>query len=355
MTFRFADPIAFQFLWLVPVLAILALLIRKRQFKELMRQLGEKSVPLLTASISSQKRNIKLILEVFCVVAMVFALARPQMGASKQKVVSQGVELMLVVDVSNSMLAEDAKPSRLELAKNELERLIFRLGGDKVGIIAFAGSAVLLSPITTDKSALVMFLNSLSPDAVSTQGTDFKRALAEAKSAFERGGLGGEVGTVVTRAIVIASDGEDNEAGAVAAAEELAKEGIRIFSLGFGTEKGSPIPMRDQRGNLLGYRKDRGGQVVMSQTKGTVLKELAKQGQGSFYQVSFGGNAIEALISDLDRLEKSNFENAEMVDYGENFQLPLFFAILFGLIELALGERKKTGRLWRGRFEVSQS
>lgn len=354
MTFRFANPAAFQWLWLIPVLFALAIYIRRRQAMLLIATLGEKLTPFLTASVSNFKRHLKLTLELVCLAAMVFALARPQSGESKSKVKSEGVELMLLVDVSNSMLTEDARPSRLDLAKVELTRFVETLGGDKVGIIAFAGSAILLSPLTNDKSAIKMFLDSLSPTSVATQGTEFKKALLEAEAAFDRGGLGDNDGSHVTRAIVIASDGEDNEVGAMDVASQLVKKDIRIFSLAFGTEKGGPIPVKDDRGNLLGHRKDKSGKVVMSQTKGTVLKQLAQEGKGSFYHVSFGGDAVKNLAEDLLKLEKSEFESADLTNYDENYQPILFLAFLLGLIELLLGERRKNSQLWRGRFEVER-
>lgn len=354
MSFRFENLAAFQFFWLVPLLIGLTWFLTRAQRAKIKKQIGERLFPFLTASISSTRRWWKMTLEILVLVSFVFALARPQSGESKKKVKSEGVEIMLLVDVSRSMLAEDTRPSRLELAKKELSRLLDMMEGDRVGLIAFAGSAVLLSPLTTDRPALKMFLESLSPEAVTTQGTEFRKALDEAGSALSRGGVEETDQSVVTRVLVVASDGEDNEPGAMQAAKELAEKGARIFALGFGTEKGAPIPLRDERGNLRGYKKDKSGKVIVSTTKGTVLKALASEGQGAFHHVTFGGDAVSALYNEIKQLERSEFDNAEITDYDENYQWILFLGLLVAGIEIFLRERRKTGRIWRGRFEVSK-
>lgn len=354
MEFRFQNPTAFQILWLVPLIVGLSWYLGRAQLRKIQKSLGARLTPFLTSSISRSRRRMKLLLQLGVLTFFVFSLARPQSGESKKKIKSEGVEIMLLVDVSNSMLAEDARPSRLELAKRELSRLMDMMEGDKVGLIAFAGSAVLLSPLTPDRAALKMFIDSLIPNSVSTQGTEFRKALQEAGTALIRGGAEATAESSVTKVIVIASDGEDNEPGAIDAAKELVDKGVRIFSLGFGTEKGAPIPVRDERGNLRGYKKDRNGQTVMSTTKGTVLKTLAAEGRGSFHHVTFGGNAVSRLYDEIKTLERSQFETAEVTDYDENYQGLLLVGIILALLEWLLGERRRTGRLWRGRFEVAE-
>jgi Ca-activated chloride channel family protein len=282
----------------------------------------------------------------------VFALARPQSGEGKQKAKSEGLEIVIAVDVSNSMLAEDVRPSRLELAKKELTRFLDSLGGDKVGLVAFAGSAILLSPLTTDKSALKMFIESLSPTAVATQGTDFKKALLEASNALKRGGTDAEEVPNVTRVIVVASDGEDNEKGGLDTAQKIADEGMRIFTLGFGTEGGGQIPVRDERGQMIGHKKDKDGQTVVSRLTGEALKALSEAGKGTYQQVTFGGDSIKNLRAAIDQLQKAQFDTMEVSHYNELYQTFLFFGVILALIELLLGERRSEGRIWRGRFEV---
>lgn len=353
MIYRFENPAAFNLLFFIPLLVVLAWYLISFQRKKIQTVIGERLAPFLTASLSTHRRTIKLTLELAVLTFFVLALARPQSGQSKKKVKSEGVEVMLLVDVSRSMLAEDTRPSRMDLAKKELSRLLDMMEGDRVGLIAFAGSAVLLSPLTSDKAALKMFIESLSPEAVTTQGTEFRKALDEAGMALTRGGLEVTSDSVVTKVIVVASDGEDNEPGAMDVASQLADKGVHIFTLGFGTEKGGPIPLRDQRGNLRGYKKDKSGKVILSTTKGTVLKSLANEGEGSFYHVTFGGNSVSRLYDDLKRLERSEFDSAEVTDYGEHYQLLLLLGLLLAGLEIFLRERRGEGRIWRGRFEVA--
>jgi Ca-activated chloride channel family protein len=245
---RFANMEAFRLLWCLPFLIGLSILFERRGRARLNKAFGEKIAPFLSSSVSPAKRHLKLLLRCLAFLFFVIALARPQMGQSMQEVKARGIELVVAVDVSNSMLAEDVKPSRLENAKAELMRLLDMLQGDRVGLVAFAGSAALVSPITTDVSSLKMFVESLSTESVGTQGTDFRAALDESKSAFERGGVESDENVHFTRVVLLLSDGEDQEPGAIEQARKLASDGMRIFAVAFGTERGAPIPLRDDRG-----------------------------------------------------------------------------------------------------------
>ncbi len=278
------------------------------------------------------------------------AMARPQMGKKKSYIKSEGIELMVAMDVSRSMLSEDVRPSRLEHAKKEVAHLLDLLDGDKVGLLAFAGSSILLSPLTIDKSALKMFLESLSPKTVETKGTEIAKVLLEAKEAFNRGGE--EVGPnrKITRVVVLISDGEDHEPGALKVVRELAKEGIRVFTMAFGSERGGKIPIRNARGSLKTHVKNKKGEAVLTKVDAEMMRQLARAGHGSFYHVTFGGNQMKRLREDLDKLEKTEFDSLINEDFDEKYQIPLFFAFLFGLIELFIGYRKKQSGQWRGRF-----
>lgn len=352
--FRFENPSAFSFLWLLPIIFFISLFLLKRGQKKIKRALGERLTPFLTSSLSLSKRRWKLILQMSTVLFLVIALARPQMGESKQEVKSEGVELMLLVDVSDSMMAEDARPNRLEQVKVEMSKLMDLMPGNKMGIIAFAGSSTLQSPLSSDPSALKMYIDSLSPLSVSTQGTDFHKALLEAKEAFHRGGVAKDDAVKVTRVILIASDGEDNEPGALEEAQKLVDDGIRIFTLAYGTEKGAPIPERDNMGFLRGYKKDRKGQTVLTTVKGDALEALAKAGQGSFYHASFGGTHLSRIAEDIGKLEKAQFDTQMATSYDEKFQIFLICALFLSFLEIFLGERHGAYRLWKGRFEVPQ-
>lgn len=352
---RFAQPEAFQLMWLIPIMWIASIAFEKRARKIMTQALGEKLTPFLSASVSNTKRRLKFVLVLLAMVCFVFALARPQSGQSLQEVKLQGVELMIAIDVSNSMLAEDVKPSRLQHAKSEMMRLLDLLSGDKVGVIAFAGSAVLISPLTTDKSSLKMFIESLSTESVETQGTNVTKALSEARAAFDRGGIENDDTSRVTRVILVLSDGEDHEKNAITEARKLADDGTRIFALAFGSEKGAPIPIRDERGFLREYKRDRNGQNVLSRVDGKFLRELAETGKGAFHHATFGGQEAKLIKADLDKLQKSEFASSLATNYDERFQIPLILGLVFALLSLLVGERRAAGRIWKGRFEVAES
>lgn len=350
--FRFENLAAFNYLLLIPFIIVIGWIFNRMNKKKMQKAIGERLYPFLSSSVSSKKRSIKTILQVLVVFFFVLALARPQLGQSMQEVKSEGVEIVFAVDVSESMMAEDVKPSRLDQVKAELSRLVDLMPGNKVGIVAFAGSAALISPLTNDPASVKMFLESLAPNSVSSQGTNFQEALKISKDAFERGGVSTDDQVKVTRVILIASDGEDHEPGALEAAKKYTDEGVRIFTLAYGTEKGGAIPVRDGMGFLKGYKKDRGGQTILTTVKGDELRALAQAGQGSFYFASFGGNQVKLLMEDINKLEKAQFETSMATQYDERFQIVLLIGIICGLLELFLGERRSSFRFWKGRYEV---
>ena len=350
---RFESPEHLHLLWLIPALYLFFYFWQKRADARLKQRLGgAKTAPMLTASISPTKRKWKIYLQLATLALMIVSYARPQAGVGRQTVKNEGIEILFLMDVSNSMLAEDVKPNRLEFAKSELQRFVDLSGGDRMGVIAFAGSAALLSPLTTDQNAVKMYLQTLDTDSVSTQGTDFEKALTVASEALHHGGLGDQEGAQVTRAVVIASDGEDHEPGALDEAKKMAKAGIHIFTLAFGTPDGAPIPIRDNNGQLQGYKRDATGQVIITKVTGKELEELAQVGDGAFYHASYESDAVKAVRGEIDKLQKTQFQSGEIPIYKEYFQLPLFLALLMALFELWLGERRVLGKIWRGRFEV---
>lgn len=350
--FRFENVSAFQYLWLLPLVIVVGFYFERRARKKMEGAIGGRLYPFLSSSVSTKKRKLKTFLQILTLLFFILALARPQLGQSQQQVKSEGVEIIFAVDVSESMMAEDVKPSRLAQAKAELSRLIDLMPGNKVGVVAFAGSAALLSPLTNDPGAVKMYLESLEPTSVSSQGTNFTEALKISKDAFERGGVTTDDTVKVTRVILVASDGEDHEPGALAEAEKMAKEGVRIFSLAYGTEKGGAIPVRDGMGFLRGYKKDRQGQTILTTVKGDALRAIAKAGQGSFYFATFGGEQTKLLVEDISKLERTQFDTTMATQYDERFQSLLLIGIIFALFELFLGERRHSFRFWKGRYEV---
>lgn len=353
--FRFENIAAFNYLWFIPVIIVLGLFFDRRSRKRMQEAIGSRLYPFLSSSVSPQKRRLKNLLQIVVLFFFVLALARPQLGESQQEVKSEGVEIIFAVDVSESMTAEDVKPSRLAQAKAELSRLIDLMPGNKVGVVAFAGSAALISPLTNDPGAIKMFLESLEPSSVSSQGTNFTEALKVSKEAFERGGVTTDDVVRVTRVVLIASDGEDHEQGALDEAKKMSDEGVRIFSVAYGTEKGGAIPVRDGMGFLKGYKKDRQGQTILTMVKGEALRGLAEAGKGSFYFATFGGDQTRLLVEDITKLEKTQFDSTVATQYEERFQTILLVGIVLALMELFLGERRRSFRFWKGRFEVPPS
>ena len=236
--------------------------------------------------------------------------------------------------------------------KVELSKLIELMPGNKTGLIAFAGSSALMSPLTTDPSALKMYIDSLDTNSVSSQGTNIEIALSYAKEAFEKGGVTQDSTLKTTRVILVVSDGEDQEPGAFDTAEKLAKDGFHVITVAYGTEKGGTIPARDRFGNLTGMRKDKSGQTILTQVKGEFLKSLAEKGQGHFYFANFGGDHLKQIANDINLYEKAQFASAVTIQYDEKFTFPLVLGIIFIWLSLFITDREKVLKPWKGQYET---
>ncbi|MBL7542551.1 MAG: VWA domain-containing protein [Bdellovibrionaceae bacterium] len=348
--FRFESPGAFYWIVLAGILWLVAVFMHKSTMRKLKHVFNASMLSQILMTFDYQKRKWKWFLQFLVLSLMAVALARPQLGQNQAVVRSEGFEIIFAVDVSESMMAEDLRPSRLDQAKLELAKLVDLMPGNKVGLIAFAGSSVLMSPLTNDMGAIKMYLDSLTPSLISNQGTNIESAIQHSMDVFERGGVTTDSGSKVTRVILVASDGEDHEENALKAVEAAVQKNIRVFSIAYGTEKGGTIPKRDNFGYLKGYKTDNKGQTIITQVKGDFLKQVAQKGKGSFYFSVFGGNHIQSLVDDFKDFEKSQFESTVVTDYEERFQIVLVIAFVLGLIELILGERKRSSPKWRGRY-----
>ena len=332
--FIFANPFYLLYLTVVIVLFALFIVVFQLRKRKLSQFFDQSSFFKLLPEFSFSKKIIKFTFAVLSVVCMILALARPQLPKETIKEKIEGVELMILADVSQSMLAEDVSPNRLSLMKTQLSRFIqSSQGRHRIGLIAFAGSSFLISPLTADLSLLINYINSLSTNMVSSQGTDFKTALELTQKSFE----GGSTHQGGTRAVIIASDGEDHEVGALKLVRSLSQQGIRFFTLGFGTEKGGRIPLKEGD-----YYKDEKGQEVHSKLKTRTLKEFAKIGKGAFYQVSSSSNFYEKLHQDLKTLDQQFFEERKRQARQELFQYFSILALIFALAHLLMDERKKS-------------
>lgn len=350
--FRWGNESAFYLLLLVPLLTALYLFFHYRNKNKLDKAFGPKIIPWLTQSIDVRKRHYQFAIQILAILFIILALARPQLGQSSVEVKSQGVELMILADVSQSMMAEDVRPSRLEQMKIEIEKLIDMMPGNKMGLVAFAGSSALLSPLTSDPGALKLYVHALDTEAVSYQGTNFESALTTAQQAFNKGGVTQDQSNRTTRVILVASDGEDQEPNALKTAEELVKEGIKIITIAYGTEKGGSIPLRDRFGNLAGAKKDRSGQTIITQVKGEFLQKLADVGQGNFYFAEFGGDHIRQIMKEVEGFEQSQFSSSFSVHYDEKFMYPLALGVFILLMSLLISDRQTKRKQWKGFYEL---
>ncbi|MDX5584541.1 MAG: VWA domain-containing protein [Aureibaculum sp.] len=266
----------------------------------------------LSPETSSFKSILKILVVVLALSSLVIALVNPKMGTKLKTIKREGVDIVFALDVSKSMLAEDIVPNRLEKSKQIISKIIDKLGSDRVGIIIYAGNAYPLLPITTDQAAAKMFLQNADPDMVSSQGTAINEALKLAKTFYDDD-------EQTNRYLFIVSDGEDHEENVSYVAEEANKEGIKIFTIGVGTPEGGPIPLKREN-TLIGYKKDREGEVVITRLNENTLQRIANDGDGKYM---FGNNTAKTVdfIDDLlINADKKEFETKQFSDFKDQFQ-----------------------------------
>ncbi len=351
MSWRWGD--INQSYWLLSLIVMLMVYLGSKRYvnRELQKYISPEGIIRLYKNISLKKRGIKNLAYFLALAFMILALMRLQSPGGKTQITSEGIEVMILADVSDSMLVEDLRPNRLGQMKYDLLRFIDLLGGHQAGLVAFAGSAHLLSPLTNDPSALKMYIDSLDVTSVSSQGTDIGNAIEVAIESFDRGGKKDSPNSVVTRAILIVSDGENHEPETIEAVKKIVTEkGIRVFTLAYGTQKGGGIPQRDTLGYLKGYKKNDQGQEIVSQVGGEFLKELSKYGGGQFYFAEAGKDHMKKIISSFDELQKKVSSSEVGMSYNEHYGVFAFLALFFGLISLFLPETKSQPTKWLGRF-----
>jgi Ca-activated chloride channel family protein len=337
---RFSRPELFHLLWplliLLPVFFIWAFRSADRARRELV---GDDLLPKLARGWNSGRRYVKAVLQGAAVVLVIFSLTGPRVGSREITVKRRGIDLMIALDTSLSMKAQDIPPSRLGKAKREVSAFLDRLEGDRVGLISFAGDAFLQCPLTLDYGAARMFLEVLDENSVSRPGTNLGAAIRTGLGAF------GE-GDDKYKAMVLVTDGEDHSGKALEAAEEATRRGIRIYTIGVGTEGGEPIPL-DAGG---GYKKDRGGQVVMTALDTESLERIALTTGGEFHHATTGELELDRIYESLARMEEREVASRSFTQYEERFQVPLGLGLLLLLLDFVLPDRVRTRRDWEGRF-----
>ena len=283
----------------------------------------------LMPAVSKYRPDVKFWLMWSALAMIIFMLARPQFGSKMETVKRQGVETVVALDISNSMLAQDVTPSRLEKSKKLISRLVETFNNDKVAMIVFAGEAFAQLPITSDYISAKMFLESISPSLIATQGTDIRGAIDLAMKSFTPNeGVG--------RAIVLITDGENHEGGAVEAAKAAAEKGVRVFVLGVGSPDGSPIPV----GGTNEFRRDKDGNVVVTRLNEEMCREIAQAGNGMYVRVDNTNNAEKALNAEINKLAKADVETQVFTEFDEQFQVLAWLALLLLAAELMILNRK---------------
>ncbi len=327
--FRFAQPEYLFLLVIIPVLIIMYYFVRRTQRKRL-RAFGDPELlKNLMPNVSVSRPRLKFVLQIIALTLIIVALARPQYGMKEQSVKRSGIEVMIALDVSNSMLAQDVQPNRLERSKQLLSKLVDGMVNDKVGLVVFAGDAYTQIPITCDYVSAKMFLSNITPSLVPRQGTAIGTALDIAIKSF---GMESDA----ARAIILITDGENHEDDAVGAAKLAKEKGISVYVVGIGKPEGSPIPIE----GTMSFHKDKNGNVVVSKLNEDMCRQIAQAGNGIYLRADNTNTALRVLTKELDGLAKSEIETTVYADYNEQYQSFVWMALLLLIIDFFIFSRK---------------
>ena len=345
---RFAAPGYLWFLLAIPVLAALTawFLIRRRRVLE---SFGDLPLMLrLVRGASTERRIIKAVLVIVACGFLVLALARPQWGSRLETVTRRGVDVMIAVDTSLSMLAEDVKPNRLTQARAAVSGFLDLLHGDRVGLVAFAGAAYVACPLTIDHAAAALFVDVLDPDLVPVQGTAIAEAIQVAHRAFPQGERR-------HRVIVLITDGEDHEGDVEAASRAAAGDGVVIYTVGLGSPAGEPIPLRNARGEVRGYKEDREARKVTSRLDEATLEAIATGSGGRYFRSTPEGLELERVYEEIAAMDQKSVSGRLLTVYEDRYQFPLAVAILLFVVEAAIAERPRQRRGERRDPEAAEA
>lgn len=298
----------------------------------------------LVASVSLPARRAKAILRVTAVALTLLALARPQFGTRIETVRSVGQDIMIAVDLSQSMLAEDVAPNRLERARLAIFRLMSQLDGDRIGLVAFAGTAFVQSPLTIDYSAAGLFLGAMQPDMMPVPGTDFGEALRVALDALDEGARD-------ARVLIMVTDGEDHEQRYSEEMERARQSGVQVYFVVLGSTQGVPIPLYDDRGQREGFLRDEEGNVVTTRVGEETLADFARLIDAKVVRVGFGGTGFEDLVDEIASRDGEALDGRQITQFDEQYQIFLGLALLLLIVELMISDRRRTPEAWLGRFE----
>ncbi|NQV53251.1 MAG: VWA domain-containing protein [Flavobacteriales bacterium] len=326
--FRFEHPYLLYLLLLIPFLWILQFWITQVRKKKLATIIDKDLRSRLIPMASSAKAWLKLSVYTLAFATLILGIANPQFGSKTEEVKRKGIDLMIALDISNSMLAEDLSPNRLKRSKRSMEELLGYLKSDRIGIVVFAGEAFVQLPITTDYSAAKLFLRNIETELITTQGTDIGNAIDLCMRSFD-------FDSPTSKAIVVISDGENHEESSLKAAEEAAAQGVVIHSIGMGSAEGAPIPIY-QGGKRVGFKKSKEGNTVVTKLDEQMLAEIANASDGVFVRASNGESGMRFIFDEVERMEKVEIGTRVYTDYEDRFQYLLLPALLLLIIELII-------------------
>lgn len=330
---RLAHPEYIYLLGILPVLIAAFWLASLARRKALQRFGEERIVERLTESAGKRKRLLKFGVLFLALTCIIVGLANPEIGTRLEEVKQEGVDIFVALDVSLSMKAEDIKPNRLEKAKLEIRNLIDRLGGDRLGLIVFAGEAYTQFPLTTDYSAANLFLDAVDVDVVPVPGTAIGSAIKRALESFD-------FKESTTKVIVIVTDGENTEGDALDAAENAAKKGVLLYTIGMGSPAGTPIPIYNPSGQQVDFKRDRSGNIVVTKLDEASLERIATIGNGKYFRGTNAQDELNEIYKNISSLQKKEFGVKQFTDYEDRFQYFLAAGIILLIAEFLISEKR---------------
>lgn len=340
---RFAEPMFLWGLLTLPLFALLFVYAYHRRKKLAARFVSLSMLPKLSTSVSPWRRLAKVTILLFAIAFLFVALARPQWGRKMEHIERRGLDIVLLQDISLSMLAEDVKPNRLTRSRHEISAFLESLSGDRVGLVAFSGEAQVMVPLTLDYGTVQMMLRELTPGWL-MPGTNLEKAIRKGMDLYRNSGSAGQYSVMI-----LMSDGEELEAAAVNAAKEAAEMGIRIYTIGIGSREGVPIPVPSKNGEVA-YKKDMQGNIVTTRLEDGTLQEIASVTGGLYFYANPGEFQLQKVLTEIASLEKKDQATDRMENYQDRYQIFLALAALLFLIEALVSERGRKRRVGAGRF-----
>jgi len=343
---NFAKPEYLLALFIIPAVGLLMFWANKKR-RQSLGKLGESSLlRKLTTSINWRGRRWRNALLLLSLTLFIIALARPQWGSEVREIDQEGLQVMVALDVSQSMLAQDIKPTRLDRAKLEIADLMRQLEGDEVGLVLFSGASFIQVPLTSDYYTALSYLDNANPNVISRPGTVIGDAIRTSAGGFDPNLSSQKV-------LVVMTDGEDHETDPLAAAKEVAGEDVLIFTIGFGTPEGEPIPVTDENGAVVDYKRDQNGEVVLSKLDEGTLQSIAQTGNGQYYRASADGSELQSLLSEIDNLQKDQLQSRFETRQIERYQIFLAIALVLFVVSELIPDRlaEDITPSWTARFK----